>query len=120
MIAISVILSAFINRQLAVAEAPTDNDLYIGWFQAKDDTIFQAIAVCESGNNPNAKNKYSSASGRFQFINSTWEWTAKSMWGDNWQEKDKFDFQDNSELAWYLYDYGRGVNHWECYTKNML
>ena len=32
-----------------------------------------AISFCESGHNPLAKNSNSSASGLFQFINSTWE-----------------------------------------------
>ena len=36
-----------------------------------DPDLFLRIAICESGLNPNAKNKTSTASGLFQFLNST-------------------------------------------------
>lgn len=47
-----------------------------------DPKIPLAIAKCESGYNPKAQNKYSSASGTFQFINSTWVSTRKQMGED--------------------------------------
>lgn len=116
-----ILIGVFMGAKTSTALAPDQMlGVYNGWFQAKDDKLFQAIAVCESQNNPEAKNPYSSATGRFQIIDSTWEWFGQKYWGDEFVKKDRKDWEDNSELAWALYDYGRGVSHWECYTENMI
>lgn len=38
----------------------------------KDNPLLRKIAECESGNNPISENKHSTASGTFQFLDSSW------------------------------------------------
>lgn len=76
-----------------------------------EDSLIAMIATCESRNDPKAKNPHSSASGRFQFIKGTWEHYGKEFWGDEWIDKDVFDYEDNTELAtWVINKYG--TNDW--------
>lgn len=73
------------------------------------DKVFEKIAKCESGNIGDAQNSESSAGGRFQFIDGTWEMYGKKYWGEQFQYKNKYDYVDNTELAWYVYtNYGTG------------
>lgn len=65
--------------------------------------ILWDIAECESGNNALAKNPSSTASGRFQFLSSSWKYYGQKLWGDEWVNKDVFDWDDNTELAIYAY-----------------
>lgn len=75
------------------------------------------IAKCESGLNPLAKAKTSSASGIFQFIRSTWNHTIKKlMWEDG---QDVFDPKLNIIAGIFLLK-TEGSTHWECFTKKML
>lgn len=78
------------------------------------------IALCESKNDPLAKNVTSSASGRFQFLKSTWKHYGQELWGDEWSIKNIFDYNDNTELAWYVYD-TYGLKDWDsskyCWDK---
>lgn len=67
-------------------------------------TILEKIALCESSNNPLAKNPLSSAKGRFQFLDSTWEYYGKKLWGDDWINKNVLDWNDNTELANYAFE----------------
>jgi len=69
----------------------------------KKDALFEKIAFCESRNNPRAKNPYSSASGRFQFIWGTWHHYGLELWGDSFYTKNIWDYVDNTELALYVY-----------------
>lgn len=72
-----------------------------------EDSLISAIATCESNNDPKAKNKHSTASGRFQFLKGTWEYYGKKLWGDDWIKKDVFSYEDNTELAtWVINTYG--------------
>jgi hypothetical protein len=73
--------------------------------------VLERIALCESRNNPKAKNPTSSASGRFQFIKSSWKHYGKQLWGDKWIEKNVFDYEDNTELAVYVYK-KNGTRDW--------
>ncbi len=65
-------------------------------------TVLDTIALCESGNNAKAQNKYSSASGRFQFLWSTWNHYGKEYWGNDFYEKNIFNYQDSTDLATYV------------------
>lgn len=84
------------------------------------DALFNRIAYCESRNNPQAKNSHSTASGRFQFIKKSWKYYGQKYWGDEWVTKDIFDYDTNTELAWYVYNL-RGTKDWEesswCWSK---
>lgn len=62
------------------------------------------IAFCESKFDPNAKNKTSTASGLFQFLNSTWK-----AYGSG----DVFDPVDNINSAIHLFK-KKGFNSWSC------
>ena len=62
----------------------------------------ERIALCESRNDPLAKNPRSTASGRFQFLKGSWAYYGEQLWGDAWMEKDVFDYHDNTELAYYV------------------
>ena len=70
--------------------------------------LFLKIAKCESGLNPNAKNKNSSASGLFQFLKSTWNKTITELKQPNW---DIFNPVHNAEAAAYLMSKD-GTKHW--------
>lgn len=73
----------------------------------KSSPLFERIARCESKNDPHAKNKYSTASGRFQFIHSSWYHYGRELWGEDFYSKNVWDYDDNTELAWYVYsEYG--------------
>lgn len=75
----------------------------------KTTRVFEAIAKCESQNNPLIKNKFSTASGRFQFLWGTWYNRGRELWGKEFYEKNIWDYDDNTELAWYVYTkYGTG------------
>lgn len=82
--------------------------------------ILAKISWCESRNDPKAKNASSSASGKFQFIRSSWEHYGKQLWGGDWVNKDVFNEKDNEELAGYVYD-KNGTVDWlasaECWSK---
>ena len=65
--------------------------------------ILERIAFCESKNDPLAKNKFSSASGRFQFLSGSWRYYGKQLWGDRWIEKNVFDYDDNTDLAYFTF-----------------
>ncbi len=65
------------------------------------DPVLERIALCESGNDPLAKNPDSTASGHFQFIRGSWEWYGRQAWG-SLEGRDMFDWHDNTELAYWV------------------
>lgn len=65
--------------------------------------LFNRIAMCESGEIVTAKNPNSTAKGRFQFLDSSWKYYGKQLWGDEWINKNVFSYDDNTELAWYVF-----------------
>ncbi len=78
------------------------------------------MAWCESHNNPRAKNAYSTASGRFQFLSGSWYYYGKQLWGDEFYDKSVWDYDDSTELALYVYK-KNGVKDWSasssCWMK---
>jgi soluble lytic murein transglycosylase-like protein len=66
------------------------------------------VAKCESSYNPNAVNRYSHASGLFQFIPSTWASTPQAKAG-----KSVFDPVANARAAAWLYKRA-GPRPWVC------
>lgn len=68
-----------------------------------------SIARCESGLNPLAKNPNSSASGVFQFLNSTWA-SVNRLRGI---QADVFNAEQNIDNAMWLAK-NEGWHHWEC------
>lgn len=73
--------------------------------------LMERIALCESQNDPTAKNSRSSASGRFQFLKSSWEAYGRELWGST-EGKDIFSEKDNTELAYFVYE-KYGTSPWE-------
>lgn len=74
----------------AMPQVPADMQSYLA-----------ATALIESGGNPLAKAKTSSAGGMFQFIDSTWAQMTKEM-GKNYTMQDKFDPAKAAEVMAYF------------------
>lgn len=73
-----------------------------------DPDLFERIAYCESNFNPQAQNQTSTASGVFQFLDSTfYHWT--SWYGIAYAAKN--DPETQSELAALMIRDG-GLSHW--------
>lgn len=60
------------------------------------------IRKCESGGNDLARNPHSSAKGRYQFLDGTWAYYGKKLWGQNWVTKDVLNGDHQQELAEYV------------------
>jgi len=73
-----------------------------------DGEVMRRIIKAESGGNPNAKNKNSTASGCGQFIKSTWEGTLRQM-GREWVTP--FDARTNVEAMAFKISRG-GIGAW--------
>lgn len=100
-----------------VAEAPTLSEREEVLEKQKEDPLFNKIGICESKDDPVAKNPYSSAKGRFQFLDGTWKWYAPKLWGDDWVNKNVLSYQDNTDLAWFVYT-NFGTGDWEADPKS--
>lgn len=72
--------------------------------------VMERIAYCESKNVATAKNPRSTASGRFQFLKSSWQYYGMQKWG-TLEGKNIFDYDDNTELAYWVYE-REGVTPW--------
>jgi hypothetical protein len=64
-------------------------------------SYLKTIALIESGGDPNAKAKTSSASGMFQFTEGTWKQMVKEM-GKDYSLQDRFDPKKAEEVAAYF------------------
>jgi soluble lytic murein transglycosylase-like protein len=73
-----------------------------------DGEVMRRIIKAESGGNPNAKNKNSTASGCSQFIKSTWEGTLRQM---GREYVSPFDPRTNVEAMAFKISRG-GINAW--------
>lgn len=93
--------------------------------QVKYTEEFNRIGGCESVGNPygkwdyHAKNKHSSASGVFEWINSSWYHYGLELWGEDFYTKNIWT-KDNVDLAWYVYE-KYGTKDWlsskDCWDK---
>lgn len=73
----------------------------------RDSTSYaDRISYCESGQK-NAQNPVSSASGYFQFINSTWSWVTELE-----PPAKAYSFEVQLEAFHTLWDSGNGASHW--------
>lgn len=68
--------------------------------------------ACESGGDPNAQNPHSTASGTYQFLDSTAKWVYREIHGQELDMKDKNNPAIQREMAEWLYD-RYGLSHWE-------
>ncbi len=73
-----------------------------------DPELMVRIARCESGFNPAAQNKTSSASGIYQYINSTWQ-SQSLKYGITTQKNDPY---GQIELTARILADG-GIHHWD-------
>ena len=76
-----------------------------------DSDLMLRIAYCESRYNPESQNGSSTAGGVYQFIDGTWNANATRHWGDQAKYKNKYDANDNIELATWMVASG-GLSHW--------
>lgn len=65
------------------------------------------ISYCESGGR-NSDNPVSSASGYFQFIDSTWSWVTNLP-----PPAKAYSYEQQKEAFLKLWDEGRGASHWQ-------
>lgn len=60
----------------------------------------------------NARNPNSSAKGKYQFLDGTFEYYGKELWGEEWVTKDVFSEKDQDDLAMYVVSVN-GYKDWE-------
>lgn len=79
--------------------------------------LLARIMDSESGNDPHATNKESTARGCFQFLFGTWERYGKMHWGEEFYAKSVYNPKDNVELAaWAIST--RGTSDWDASKHN--
>ena len=61
------------------------------WWPPGEVSDAMCILKHESGGNPNAKNKHSSAAGLFQFLEGTWDWVAEHTGSPSYREGGPYD-----------------------------
>lgn len=83
------------------------------YFQPADVPWAMRVMACESGGNPNAKNRTSTASGLFQFLRSTWDWVAEGLGFGTHASGAVFNPEQNVRAGAWLY-YNGGPSHWVC------
>lgn len=121
-----LILIITLTGILLIAHKADSQNQYLGQFATPDtflstngrmyptskiSPLLERIAMCESNDNPLAKNPNSTASGRFQFLTSSWNHYGKELWGDELKNKDVFDYHENTELALYVFN-KNGTRDW--------
>ncbi len=74
------------------------------------------IIACESGGDPAAKNRRSSATGLFQFLRSTWNWVSEETGAPRYRDGGPLLPWWNVRNAAWLLDNG-GPAHWECRAR---
>lgn len=99
------------KAEAAVLPKGEVQELIVKYF-GKDSAAALKVAKCESGLNPKAANKVSSARGVFQIIKGTWVSNRKAM-GLSTDLDLRFDAEENIKTAKYLYD-RRGWQPWVC------
>lgn len=80
--------------------------------------LMDRIITCESGWNPNAKSKLSSATGLAQFLSSTWIWSREGLERDPDLQLRLDPYENIDTAIWLLHAYG--PTQWECYTLKMI
>lgn len=98
---------------LAVALLAQPTTATDGWTQYAEPPPrterIERLVQCESGDRAMAKNKRSSASGTFQFIDSTWEWVTGLS-----APARKYPLYIQRQAFDRLWADGAGASHWEC------
>ncbi len=112
----SIISLLFVSRLEAVT---TSQVLASNRLAVAQNNLFNRIASCESKNDPHARNPNSTASGRFQFLWSSWNYYGKQLWGEDFYKKNIFDYNDSTELAWYVFQ-KNGTKDWDASKKCWL
>jgi len=84
---------------------------YLYLHAGKDATILDRMIKCESGWNPEARNKDSTATGLGQFLNSTWITTRKRMGYPTYSLDDRTNSTIMLDTMIWLYQHD-GQRHW--------
>lgn len=107
----------FLSTGTSIAEAPNLSALEIKLQAQASDPLFNKIAWCESQNNELATNPESTAKGRFQWLDGSWKYYAPKLWKEDWQTKNVLNYQDNTDLSWFVYT-TYGTRDWEADPKS--
>lgn len=74
-------------------------------------STFEKIEWCESRGVATAQNQVSTASGCYQFLDSSWDYYGNELWGEHLKEHSKTNCTDSRILGAYVY--GRnGTRDW--------
>jgi hypothetical protein len=85
------------------------------YFRSSDVNTALRIIACESGGNPLAKNRSSSAAGLWQFLRSTWDRAAGNTGSPSYAAGGPYDPTWATINAAWLRARGSGWNQWECF-----
>lgn len=83
------------------------------YFAPADVAWAMRVMACESGGDPNAKNRHSTASGLMQFLRGTWDSVAIPLGYGSHASGAVFDPAANIHAASVLF-YAEGPHHWVC------
>lgn len=97
---------------VSVSKLPEPKDCLEAVAQAGGSQLMARIAQAESGNNPLAENKTSTATGCFQILNKSWRYYGEMLWGDDRFNKNIYNPKDNTELAKFMIE-KEGTSPWD-------
>lgn len=95
-------------------------DFVAQWSPQTASSTFDRIPPCESMGSSTIRNAHSTASGWYQFLDSSWHFYGQQLWGSNWVKHNKLNQTDSTILAAYVYG-KNGTADWSesrpCWSK---